>query len=154
MSIENVIKHLERFGASDRIVAFDGSTATVELAAEALGVEPGMIAKTLAIRVKGAGSALAIIAAGTARLNNAKFKARFEGKAQFISGDECLDATGHPPGGVSPFGLKTGVRIYLDESLRRYDDVYPAAGSPNNCMRITVDELSAWTGGEWVDVCS
>lgn len=154
MSVEQVLEHLGKFGARDRVRELGDSTATVQLAAAGLGVEPGMIAKTLALRVKGSGHIIVVVVMGLARLDNAKFKARFGGKAQFLAGDDCLEAVGHPPGGVSPFGLKPGVDVYLDESLRAYSEVYPAAGSPNSCLRIGVDELEAWTGGQWVDVCS
>lgn len=154
MSVETALAHLASFNACDRVKNFDSSTATVDLAAESLGVEPGMIAKTLAIRVKSSGDIIVVVAMGRARLDNTKFKNTFGGKPQFISADECLDVTGHPPGGVSPFGLKEGVAIYLDESLRKYDVVYPAAGSPNNCVRTAIPELEQWTGGRWTDVCS
>ena len=153
MTVESVCEHLRRYDAEARIKALDGSIATVELAAAGLGVEPDRIAKTLALRVKGKDKVMTIVTKGTARLDNAKFKARFGGKAAFVSGDECLGVTGHPPGGVCPFGLREGVEIYLDESLRAFPVVYPAAGSPDNSIKVTVEELAAWTGGEWVDVC-
>ena len=100
------------------------------------------------------GDVVVVVTKGTARLDNAKFKTCFGGKAQFISSADCLETTGHPPGGVSPFGLRQGIAVYLDASLKEFAEVYPAAGSPNNCMRLTPDELAAWTGGEWIDVCS
>lgn len=153
MTVESVREHLGRFSAADRIHVLDGSIATVELAAAGLGVEPARIAKTLAVRVKGTERVLVIVAKGTARLDNAKFKARFEGKSAFVSGEECLAVTGHPPGGVCPFGLRDGVEVYLDTTLKEFTDVYPAAGSPDNCVKTTPEELAAWTGGEWVDVC-
>lgn len=153
MSVESVAAHLDRFAAADRMRTLGGSIATVELAAAALGVEPDLIAKTLALRVKGTERVMVVVAKGTARLDNAKFKAKFGGKSAFVSADECLEATGHPPGGVCPFGLNEGVEIYLDESLRAFPVVYPAAGSPDNCVRATLEELEAWTGGEWVDLC-
>lgn len=131
----------------------DGSIATVELAAAALGVEPDRIAKTLAIRLKNSDRVMVVVAKGTARLDNAKFKTRFGGKAAFVAGDECLNVTGHPPGGVCPLGLKDGVEVYLDESLKAFSEVFPAAGSPDNCVRATPDELAEWTAGEWIDVC-
>lgn len=134
-----------------RVIA--GGSATVDMAAAGLGVEPDRIAKTLAVRVKGSDRVMVIVVKGTARLDNAKFKLRFGGKPAFVGGDECLSVTGHPPGGVCPFGLKEGVAVYLDESLRAFDVVYPAAGSPDNCAETAIDELEAWTGGEWVDVC-
>lgn len=153
MTVESVLEHLSRFSAANRIRVLDGSIATVELAAAGLGVEPARIAKTLAVRVKGTERVMVIVAKGTARLDNAKFKARFGGKSAFVTGEECLDVTGHPPGGVCPFGLRDGVEVYLDETLKEFDDVYPAAGSPDNCVRTTPEELAQWTDGEWVDVC-
>ena len=153
MSVESVREHLGRFGVGDRMRFLPGSIATVELAAASLGVEPGRIAKTLAIRLKGTDRVLAVVVKGTARLDNAKFKARFGGKAGFVPGDECLAATGHPPGGVCPFGLRDGVEVYLDVSLREYGTVFPAAGSLDNCVEATPGELEEWTGGEWVDLC-
>lgn len=148
-----VKEHLARFGAGDRMQVLPGSIATVELAAAGLGVEPDLIAKTLALRVKGTERVVVVVAKGTAKLDNAKFKAQFGGKSAFVSGDECLDATGHPPGGVCPFGLKDGVEVYLDQSLRAFPFVYPAAGSPDNCVKTSLDELERWSGGKWVDVC-
>ena len=153
MSVDSVRTHLERFGVAERMRVLPVSIPTVERAAAALGVEPDRIAKTLGIRSKSTGRVMAIVAKGTARLDNAKFKARFSGKAAFVSAEECLEATGHPPGGVCPFGLVEGVEVYLDESLRAFSSVYPAAGSPDNCIEATPEELELWTGGAWVDVC-
>ena len=153
MSVESVREHLERFGAAGRVRFLEGSIATVELAAAGLGVEPDLIAKTLAIRVKGTDRVMVLVVKGTARLDNAKFKTRFGGKAAFVSADECLDVTGHPPGGVCPFGLNDGVDVYLDESLRVFPVVYPAAGAPDNCVETTLEELERWSGGEWADLC-
>lgn len=153
MSVDSVREHLRRFGADDGIRVLEGSIATVELAAAGLGVEPDRIAKTLAIRVKGSDRVMVVVAKGTARLDNAKFKNRFGGKSAFVQADECLAVTGHPPGGVCPFGLREGVEVYLDESLKAFDLVYPAAGSPDNCIATTPDQLAQWTGAEWVDVC-
>ena len=117
------------------------------------GVEPDRIAKTLAVRIKGTERVMVIVAKGTARLDNAKFKAAFGGKSVFVSAEDCQEATGHPPGGVCPFGLKDGVEIYLDESLKEFPVVYPAAGAPDNCIETTLAELEEWTGGGWIDVC-
>ncbi|MDR1533869.1 MAG: YbaK/EbsC family protein [Planctomycetota bacterium] len=153
-SREAVRRHLERFGAAGRIRRLAESTATVDLAARALGVAPDQIAKTLAVRARGSGEILALVARGRARLDNAKFKARFGGKPRFIADADCLEAVGHPPGGVCPFGLKRGARVCLDVSLKAFAEIYPAAGAPDNCVRLSPEELSAWTGGEWVDVCS
>ncbi len=153
MSVESVKEHLESFAASGRLRFLGSSIATVDLAAAALGVEPARIAKTLAIRLKGTDRVLAVVAKGTARLDNALFKARFGGKAAFVPGEECLAATGHPPGGVCPLGLREGVEVYLDVSLREFPTVFPAAGSIDTCVEVSPDELAAWTGGEWVEVC-
>ncbi|MCD8140132.1 MAG: YbaK/EbsC family protein [Planctomycetaceae bacterium] len=153
MSVDTVRNHLARFNAAERMRVLPGSIATVELAAAGLGVEPDLIAKTLGVRVKGTDRVMVIVAKGTARLDNAKFKQTFSGKAAFISVEECLAVTGHPPGGVCPFGLADGVEVYLDESLKAFPTVYPAAGAPDNCVETTLEELEAWTGGRWVDVC-
>lgn len=153
MSIESVQKHLNRFGAAERMRFLGDSIATVELAAAGLGVEPDLIAKTLAVRVKRTDRVVVIVAKGTARLDNAKFKAVFGGKSAFVSAEECLGITGHPPGGVCPFGLNEGIQVYLDESLKAFPVVYPAAGSPDNCIETSLAELEQWTGGQWIDVC-
>lgn len=153
MSVESVRAHLARFGAAERLKTLGGSIATVELAAAGLGVGPDRIAKTLAIRVKGTDRILVVVAKGTARLDNAKFKAMFSGKASFLGGDECLCATGHPPGGVCPFGLNEGVEVYLDNSLKEFSTVFPAAGAPDNCVETTPEELALWTNGVWTDIC-
>src|SRR5690606_5132831 len=121
------------------VLAMESSTATVELAAEALGVEPGRIAKSMAVRLKDRD--IIIVAKGDVRLDNRKFKDQFKEKARFIGGEEMLEATGHPVGGVCPFGLSKPLDVYLDESLRVYDHVYPAAGGPNTCLKIDVDYL-------------
>ncbi|MGM0397046.1 MAG: YbaK/EbsC family protein [Bacillota bacterium] len=151
MTLESVRKHIDEASLGIEIYEMQDSTATVELAAEALGVEPGRIAKSMAIRLKGRD--IIILAKGDVRLDNRKFKDTFNEKAKFIKGEDIFDATGHPVGGVCPFGLSRPIDIYLDESLRIYDYVYPAAGSPNACMKIDVDYLKDVVEGEWVDVC-
>lgn len=153
MTVETAKRHLARFGAADRIRTLASDIKTVPLAAAALGVEPDLIVKTLAVRLKGTERVLAIAVKGTARLDNAKFKKAFGGKAGFIPPGECLELVGHPPGGVCPFGLKEGVELYLDESLREFDIVHPAAGAVDNSVPVTIRELVAWTGGVWTDVC-
>lgn len=153
MTVESAKLHLARFGAEDRIVTLASDIKTVPLAAAALGVEPDRIVKTLAVRIKGTDRILAISVKGTARLDNAKFKKAFGGKAGFVSAADCLELVGHPPGGVSPFGLKDGVELYLDESLRAFDVVHPAAGAVDNSVAVAMDELENWTGGAWTDVC-
>ncbi|MDR2391275.1 MAG: YbaK/EbsC family protein [Planctomycetota bacterium] len=153
MSVETVKTHLAKYMAGQRIRFMPELTATVELAAAAIGVEPARIAKTLAIRLKGGGDAVILVMKGTARLDNAKFKARFGTKPIFIRKEECQALTGHPPGGVCPFGLPPDLPVYLDQSLREFDRLFPAAGSVDNFVDASPEELERWTGGEWVDVC-
>ncbi len=130
----------------------EASTATVHEAAEALGVEPGRIAKTLALRV--AGEVLLVVARGDARLDNAKSKAAFGGRPRMLGAEETLALTGHPVGGVCPFGLATPLPVYLDQSLRGFDAVYPAAGSLTSSVRVAPDRLAELVSAGWVDVCS
>ncbi|MYM94574.1 YbaK/EbsC family protein [Duganella vulcania] len=133
------------------IVELEVSTATVALAAEAHGVEPGRIAKTLAFRVA-EGRVILLVASGVARIDNRKFKEAF-GKGKMLPPDEVAEATGHPVGGVCPFGLAQALPVYLDHSLSNFDEVLPAAGSINSMVRITPALLAAVTQGQWVDVC-
>ena len=151
MAIERVREYLKQWNAQDKIQEFEVSSATVELAAQALQCEPGRIAKSLSVLLK-EGPAI-IVVMGTARLDNRKFKDRFHQKAVFIPGAELEQLVGHPQGGVCPFALPEGVPVYLDESLRAFDPVYPAAGAPNNAVELHLDELERLTGGQWVDVC-
>ena len=139
MSMDKARAHLRRYGLEDRIIELADSSATVELAARALGCEPEHIAKTLSF-VSGEG-ALLILAAGNARIDNGKFKARFGMKAKMLPADQVEALVGHAVGGVCPFGVNPGVTVYLDESLRRYDVVYPAAGNDHSGVRLTVEEL-------------
>ncbi|MYM39861.1 YbaK/EbsC family protein [Duganella qianjiadongensis] len=133
------------------IIELDVSTATVALAAEAHGVEPGRIAKTLAFRL-GEGKIILLVASGVARIDNRKFKDAF-GKGKMLAPDEVADITGHPVGGVCPFGLAQDIPVYLDQSLNNYDEVLPAAGSINSAIRITPALIASVTAGQWVDVC-
>jgi Cys-tRNA(Pro) deacylase len=135
-----------------QVLEFEVSTATVELAAQALGVEPGLIAKTMSFRVKD-DECLLVLAAGDKRVDNRKFKDAFQAKGKMLSVDEVVDITGHPVGGVCPFGLKNTLPVYLDVSLKAYEYVYPAAGSPQSAVKMTPEELQEVTGGQWVDVC-
>ena len=152
MAIEEVRKYLRERGFEDRVTEFDVSSATVALAAEALGVPGERIAKTLAFRV-GEGAVL-VVAAGDRRIDNPKFKAAFGTKAKMLTPEETAALVGHAVGGVCPFAVREGCRVFLDESLRRFDVVYPAAGSSNSAVRLTVEELSFLTGDPaWVDVC-
>ena len=151
MSLEKAKAHLCAMGFGDRVMEFDRSSATVELAAEAIGCEPGMIAKTLSFDVDG--DTVLILFAGDARTDNAKFKAQFHKKAKMLSFDEVEGRVGHGVGGVCPFGVNDGVRIYLDESLKKYETVYPAAGSANSAVRLALDELEKASGSlGWIDV--
>jgi prolyl-tRNA editing enzyme YbaK/EbsC (Cys-tRNA(Pro) deacylase) len=151
MSLQSV---REFFNARDiqlPIIETDASTATVALAAEAHGVEPGRIAKTLAFRVAG-DQVILLVASGVARVDNRKFKEAF-GKGKMLGADEVVALTSHPVGGVCPFGLPQPLPIYLDHSLNNFDEVLPAAGSINSAIRITPALLASVTQGQWVDVC-
>ena len=139
MSMDKARAHLRRYGLEDRIIELADSSATVELAAQALGCAPEHIAKTLSF-VDGEG-ALLILAAGNARIDNGKFKARFGMKAKMLPAEQVEALIGHAVGGVCPFGVNPGVPVYLDESLRRYDVIYPAAGNDHSGVRLTVEEL-------------
>ena len=152
MSVEQVRAYLTPFGVADRIREFDVSSATVDLAAEALGCEPRRIAKSLSFF--GTDAPILVVAAGDAKVDNQKFKARFGIKAKMLSPDQTLEQTGHAVGGVCPFGVRDGVQIYLDESLRRFETVFPACGSSNSAIELTIPELERCSGyTAWVDVC-
>ena len=151
MSLESVKQYFKDNNLSLEIIEMGQSTATVELAANALGVKPALIAKTMAFKLKDRN--ILILAEGDARIDNRKFKDYFHTKAKMLSADEVLEFTGHPVGGVCPFGLKTQMDTYLDESLKKFEYVYPAAGSRNSAVKITPEELSKVTSGTWVDVC-
>lgn len=152
MSIENARNYLEKIGFdTTRIIETNESSATVELAAEALGCEAAMIAKSLTFDVKG--EPIMIVAAGDMRVDNAKYKACFGTKAKMLSREEVSEKIGHDVGGVCPFGVKDGVKIYLDESLKRFEYVYPACGSSNSAVKLSLAELetlSRFTA--WIDV--
>lgn len=151
MSLESVKKQFTEQGLTLTVVELGTSSATVELAAKALDVEPGRIAKTMALRLKERD--ILILAKGDARIDNRKFKERFNEKAKFVETAEVQEVTGHPVGGVCPFGLKNPLPVYLDKSLQVYDYVYPAGGSPNSAVKIDLAYLKEITHGEWVDVC-
>ena len=151
MSIERVRAEFEKLGIAERILEFPVSSATVELAAKALGTEGARIAKTISLH-DGEGCVL-IVTAGDTKIDNAKFKARFSMKAKMLSPDEALAMTGHAVGGVCPFALPAGIKVYLDVSMRRFETVFPAVGSANSAIELTCDELEKYSGGEWVDVC-
>lgn len=151
MSVEDVRRHFAEKDLSFEILEFEASTETVELAARALGVDPALIAKTLVFKLKD--RAVLVVTKGDARIDNKKFKQVFRGKGRMLSPEEVLEKTGHPVGGVCPFGLKEDLEIYLDESLKAFEKVYPAAGSRNSCIEITPDELCRVAEARWVDVC-
>lgn len=152
MSIEAGRAYFRSLGLEDRVQEFTVSSATVDLAAQALGVEGARIAKTLSFK-EGDGCML-ILAAGDARIDNRKFKDRFHMKAKMLSADEVLELVGHPVGGVCPFGCKDGIPVYLDESLKRFTTVFPAVGSPSSAIELNLDELFRYSKAlEWIDVC-
>ena len=152
MSMDKARAHLAKHGFEDRIIALEQSSATVALAAEALGCEPDHIAKTLSF-VKDDGAIL-ILAAGMARIDNAKFKACFGMKAKMLPAERVEEIIGHAVGGVCPFGVNEGIPVYLDESLKKYEIVYPAAGNDHSGVRLTVEELFAASEAlDFVDVC-
>ena len=151
MSLESVRAWLAAFAPDLPLIEVAESTATVATAAAALGVEPGRIAKTLAVRANG--HCFLLVARGDARLDNAKSKAAFGGRPRMLGPEETLALTGHPVGGVCPFGLATGLPVYLDESLRAFDLVYPAAGSLNSSVEVTPRRLAELVAERWVDVC-
>ena len=151
MSIERVRAYFKSYGIEDRILEFEVSSATVELAALAVGCEPGRIAKTLSFMV--GEQPILIVAAGDARVDNAKYKAQFGKKAKMLTLDEAAELIGHAVGGVCPFGINEGVDVYLDESLKRYETVFPACGSSNSAIELTIEELEKYSGFKsWVDV--
>ena len=151
MSVDRVREYLKNWGLDGRILEFPVSSATVELAAAAAKVEPPRIAKTLSF--KSDDGCVLVVAAGDARIDNAKYKECFQRKARMLAPDEAIALTGHAVGGVCPFALPEGVRVCLDRSLRRFETVFPAAGSAASAIELSCDELQKCTGGEWVDVC-
>lgn len=152
MSIEKGREYFRQFGIEDRVQEFTVSSATVELAAIALGVEGARIAKTLSFKKDD--SCILILAAGDARIDNRKFKDKFHMKAKMPSADEVLELVGHPVGGVCPFGINDGIDVYLDESLKRFETVFPAVGSPSSAIELNLEELFKYSNAiEWIDVC-
>lgn len=152
MAIEKVREYFKNYGIEDRILEFPVSSATVALAAEALGCEPERIAKTLSFTVNQ--KPILIVAAGDAKIDNPKFKAEFKTKAKMLSHEEAQDLIGHAVGGVCPFAVNDGVLVYLDNSLKRFETVFPACGSSNSAIELTIDELQKYSQFEkWIDVC-
>lgn len=152
MAIDKVREYLKKWGRDRSILEFETSSATVELAAQVLGVEPARIAKTIAF--KNNDSALLVVAAGDVKTDSSKFKSEFGFKARMLAPEETLEYTGHAVGGVCPFGLKNNIPVYLDISLKRFVTVFPACGSSNSAIELTCDELDEFSmNRKWVDVC-
>ncbi|WP_252106078.1 MULTISPECIES: YbaK/EbsC family protein [unclassified Halomonas] len=152
MSIDTARGFLAEHAPDLEIIELEQSTATVELAAKAHGVEPGQIAKTLALKV--GEQPFLVVAAGDVRLDNTKIRERFDGKAKMLNEATVMELTSHPVGGVCPFGLATDLPVYCDDSLKRFDEVLPAAGSPNSAVRIAPSRLAELVRGEWVNICA
>lgn len=152
MAIDKVKAYFKEYGMEERIQEFDVSSATVELAAKALHCEPQRIAKTLSFMMEN--EAVLIVTAGDAKIDNSKYKATFGKKAKMLSLDELETLVGHTVGGVCPFAVNEGVKVYLDVSLKRFDTVFPACGSSNSAIELTIPELEKHSGyEEWIDVC-
>lgn len=152
MAIEKVREYFKAFGMEDRILEFDVSSATVELAAQAVGCEPERIAKTLSFMLPE--GPILIVAAGDAKIDNRKFKDQFHTKAKMLTPDEVVELVGHAIGGVCPFGINEGVTVYLDESLKRFETVFPACGSSNSAIELSIPDLEKYSGySAWIDVC-
>ena len=151
MGVDAVKAYLAQHGLLEGYREFETSSATVALAAQAVGCEEGRIAKTLSLNTRQ--GPILIVAMGTSKIDNRKFKDYFGEKASFIKPDDLENLVGYPMGGVCPFAIPSSVRIYLDASLREFDPVYPAAGAPYNAVRLSLAELEQLTGGIWIDVC-
>lgn len=152
MAIENVREYFKQWGMKNRIMEFDVSSATVELAAQALNCAPERIAKTLSFTVND--KSILIVVAGDAKIDNQLYKARFGTKAKMLLPEEAISRIGHAVGGICPFGVNQGVEIYLDESLKRFSTVFPACGSSNSAIELTIEELEKYSNYlEWVNVC-
>ncbi len=152
MAIEKVKEYFNQIGIANRVQKFTVSSATVELAAQALNCEPCRIAKTLSFMVDG--HAVLIVTAGDAKIDNPKYKAQFGTKAKMLTPDEAETLIGHVVGGVCPFGINEGVTVYLDNSLKRFATVFPACGSSNSAIELSIEELEKYSGyAAWVDVC-
>ena len=152
MSIEKVREYFKSVGMDSRIKEFSESSATVELAAHALGCAPERIAKTLSFKLKD--DCILIVTAGDVKIDNSKYKARFRAKASMLKFDEAAELIGHAVGGVCPFAVNDGVKVYLDESLKRFETVFPACGSSNSAIELTISELEKYSDYiSWVDVC-
>lgn len=152
MAVEKVKEYFRKYGMENRVQEFEASSATVELAAEALHCEPCRIAKTLSFTAEG--QPLLIVAAGDAKVDNSKYKAQFGTKAKMLAPDEVQAVIGHAVGGVCPFAVNAGVTVYLDVSLKRFQTVFPACGSSSSAIELTVEELEKYSSyAAWIDVC-
>jgi len=152
MSVLSVYNHLKEYNMEDRIINLDLSIATVELAAKNLGCGEEEIAKTMSFQIDD--KYMVIVVAGDMKIDNAKYRHEFHKKAKMVASSDVEDIIGHPVGGVCPFGLNDGVLVYLDESLKRFDYVYPAAGSIDKAIKVTIEELEKVTNYvKWIDVC-
>ncbi len=152
MAIDRVKTYFRQYGMEEKVKQFDVSSATVELAAQALSCEPARIAKTLSFMVEG--HAILIVAAGDVKIDNHKYKEQFHTKAKMLSPEEAETLVGHAIGGVCPFAVNEGVMVYLDESLKRFETVFPACGSSNSAIELTIPELEKYAVPvQWVDVC-
>lgn len=151
MAIEAVREYFKQFGMEDKVLEFETSSATVELAAQTVGVIPARIAKTLSFKV--GEKCILIVTAGDAKIDNQKYKKKFGAKAKMLTPEEAETLVGHSVGGVCPFGIKDGVTVYLDESMKRFETVFPACGSSNSAIELTLAELETLSGGQWLDVC-
>lgn len=152
MAIEKVREYFKKYGIEDKIQEFDVSSATVELAAKALHCEPKRIAKTLSFIVND--SVILIVVAGDAKIDNKKYKQKFSTKAKMIPVEEVVELVGHGVGGVCPFAINEGINVYLDESLKRFNTVFPACGSSNSAIELTIPEIEKYSNYySWVDVC-
>lgn len=152
MSLENVKKFFLDRGLEDPTFILDESGATVDLAAKTIGIEPHLVAKTLALHVKEKN--ILIVVRGDARIDNKKFKQRFNTKARMLAFEEVEAAIGHPVGGVCPFGINDNVEVYVDESIKNFEYVYPAAGSKSSALKIEPGKILELTNASWVDVCT
>ncbi len=152
MSIEKVKAYFKTYGMEERIQEFEVSSATVTLAAQALGCDEARIAKTLSFHV--GDKVVLIVAAGDTKIDNSKYKAQFNTKAKMLAFEEAEPLIGHAVGGVCPFAVNDGVEVYLDESLKRFDTVFPACGSANSAIELSIDELEKYSDCiAWIDVC-
>ena len=152
MAFDKAFEHLKKYKLEDRVQVFEDSSATVKEAAERLNCEEALIAKTMGFLV--GDKTTLILAAGDAKIDNAKYKGEFKTKAKMIPYDQVLELVGHEPGGVCPFGINDGIEVYLDDSLKRFEIVYPACGSANSAVKLNISELEKSSNYlKWIDVC-